>query len=461
MTAEVTAPAALDSLIPAEPGEAALGVLAETEQQVLGAAMAGHMDAVDLEIAHWRDPLHQALYARMVDRHGRGLPVDAMSMAQAITTDRTLQPHQRRALLTYLPRLVAVDGLPAGPVADSVDYIRAAAARRMMGQMAVRLHRVAGDADPDELVDELDRARDALAAATATSQRPDAGLGASIEAYLNSSGEAVRRVPAPYADLTALLDGGMVGGQLIVIAGRPAMGKSVVGLDVVRTATKHGRRVLLVSLEMSQAEISARYLSAVARVPLTVVRQMREHPERVSREDYARMADVASDLARLDDLVRVIDPAAAGAYTVAALRRQLAALRTLGNPADIVIVDYLQLLTPARRGENRQTEVAEMTRALKLLALEMDVPMVVMAQLNRGPEQRADKRPQVADLRESGAVEQDSDVVILLHREDAYEPGGPRAGEMDLIVGKNRNGPTATVTVAFQGHFARAVDMAR
>lgn len=459
----MTVEADLDGLIPVEPGEAHLDVLAETERQILGAILntSATMDDVALEIAHWRDPMHQALYARMVDRHGRGLPVDAMAMMRAITTDRTLQQHQRRALLDYLPGLVALDGLPAGPLADGVAYVRAAAVRRLTGQLSARLHRLANDAEPDELVDQLDRARDALIAASGTAERPDAGLGASIEAYLNGDGQTVRRVPTPYADLTTLLDGGWTGSQLIVIAGRPAMGKSVVALDVVRHAAAEGQRVLLVSLEMSKAEISARYLAAAARVPLSVVRQMREHPEQVGRDEYARMAEVAGQIAQLDDLVRVIDPAAAGAYTVAALRRQLAALRKLGTPAGIVVVDYLQLLTPARRGENRQTEVAEMTRALKLLALEMDVPIVVVAQLNRGPEQRADKRPQVSDLRESGAVEQDADVVILLHREDAYEPGGPRAGEMDLIVGKHRNGPTATITVAFQGHYARAADMAR
>jgi len=110
--------------------------------------------------------------------------------------------------------------------------------------------------------------------------------------------------------------------------------------------------------------------------------------------------------------------------------------------------------------ENRQQEVSEFSRQLKLLAKELDVPIVAVAQLNRGPEQRADKRPQLADLRESGAIEQDSDMVVLLHREDAYERESPRAGEADLIVAKHRNGPTATVTVAFQGHYSRFVDMA-
>jgi replicative DNA helicase len=126
----------------------------------------------------------------------------------------------------------------------------------------------------------------------------------------------------------------------------------------------------------------------------------------------------------------------------------------------LVVVDYLQLMSSGRRIESRQQEVAEFSRSLKLLAKELDVPVVAISQLNRGPEQRSDKRPQLSDLRESGAIEQDADLVILLHREDLYERESPRAGEADLIVAKNRNGPTRDIVVAFQGHYSRFVDMA-
>jgi replicative DNA helicase len=125
----------------------------------------------------------------------------------------------------------------------------------------------------------------------------------------------------------------------------------------------------------------------------------------------------------------------------------------------LVIIDYLQLMSSPKRTESRQQEVSEMSRSLKLLAKELQVPVVALSQLNRGPEQRQDKKPMLSDLRESGSIEQDADV-ILLHREDAYERESPRAGEADLIIAKHRNGPTATVTVAFQGHYSRFVDMA-
>ena len=127
----------------------------------------------------------------------------------------------------------------------------------------------------------------------------------------------------------------------------------------------------------------------------------------------------------------------------------------------LVIVDYLQLMTSGKRVESRQLEVSEFSRQMKLLAKELEVPVIALSQLNRGPEQRTDKKPQMSDLRESGSLEQDADMVILLHREDAYERESPRAGEADLIVAKHRNGPVDTITVAFQGHYARFVDMAQ
>jgi replicative DNA helicase len=125
----------------------------------------------------------------------------------------------------------------------------------------------------------------------------------------------------------------------------------------------------------------------------------------------------------------------------------------------IIVLDYLQLMSSPKRTESRQQEVSELSRGLKLLAKELEVPVIAVSQLNRGPEQRTDKRPQLSDLRESGAIEQDADMVLLLHREDYYEKESPRAGEADFIVAKHRNGPTDTITVAFQGHFSRFVDM--
>ena len=192
-----------------------------------------------------------------------------------------------------------------------------------------------------------------------------------------------------------------------------------------------------------------RLLSAEARVPLQSMRT-----GLMSEDDWTKLARRMSEV--VDAPMFIDDSPNMSMMEIRAKCRRLKQRHDL----KFVIVDYLQLMSAPHRVENRQQEVSEMSRSLKLLAKELEVPVVALSQLNRGPEQRTDKRPMLSDLRESGSIEQDSDVVILLHREDQYEKESPRAGEADLIVAKHRNGPTATVTVAFQGHYSRFVDMA-
>ena len=206
---------------------------------------------------------------------------------------------------------------------------------------------------------------------------------------------------------------------------------------------------VLFSLEMGRNEITMRLLSAEARVPLSTMRT-----GQMNDDDWARLARRMSEVA--DAPLFIDDSPNMSMMEIRAKCRRL----KQRNDLKFVIIDYLQLMSSPKRVENRQQEVSEMSRSLKLLAKELDVPVVALSQLNRGPEQRTDKKPLLSDLRESGSIEQDADVVILLHREDAYERESPRAGEADLIVAKHRNGPTATVTVAFQGHYSRFVDMA-
>jgi replicative DNA helicase len=237
---------------------------------------------------------------------------------------------------------------------------------------------------------------------------------------------------------------------MIVIAARPGIGKSTLALDLARAATvRHGMATVMFSLEMSRNEITMRLLSAEARVPLQHMRT-----GQLGDEDWTRLARRMSEV--VDAPLFIDDSPNMSMMEIRAKCRRLKQRHDL----KMVIIDYLQLMSSPRRVENRQQEVSEMSRSLKLLAKEIEVPVIAISQLNRGPEQRTDKRPLLSDLRESGSIEQDSDVVIMLHREDKYEPESPRAGEADLIVAKHRNGPTATVTVAFQGHYSRFVDMA-
>jgi replicative DNA helicase len=240
-------------------------------------------------------------------------------------------------------------------------------------------------------------------------------------------------------------------GQLIVIAGRPGLGKSTLGMDIMRSASlKHGLASVLFSLEMGRSEITMRLLSAEARVQLKNMRngQMSDNDwNKLAR----RMGEVASAPLFIDDSPNL---------TMMEIRAKARRLKQR-HDLKLVVVDYLQLMTSPKRVENRQQEVAEMSRSLKLLAKDLGVPIIAISQLNRGAEQRADKKPQLSDLRESGAIEQDADIVILLHREDAYDKESPRAGEADLIVAKNRNGPTMDVVVAQTLHYSSFGDMAR
>ena len=225
---------------------------------------------------------------------------------------------------------------------------------------------------------------------------------------------------------------------------------SALALDFARAATiRHQLPTVIFSLEMGRNEITMRLLAAEARVPMHVMRS-----GQMSDDDWARLARRMSEVA--DAPLFIDDSPNMSLMEIRAKCRRLKQRHDL----KLVIIDYLQLMSSPKRVENRQQEVSEMSRSLKLLAKELEVPVVALSQLNRGPEQRTDKKPMVSDLRESGSIEQDADVVILLHREDAYEKESPRAGEADLIVAKHRNGPTATVTVAFQGHYSRFVDMA-
>jgi replicative DNA helicase len=225
---------------------------------------------------------------------------------------------------------------------------------------------------------------------------------------------------------------------------------STLALDLARASAVHaGLASVIFSLEMSRNEITMRLLSAEARVALQHMRT-----GQLSDDDWTRLARRMSEVA--DAPLFIDDSPNMSMVEIRAKCRRLKQRHDL----KLVIVDYLQLMSSPKRVENRQQEVSELSRSLKLLAKELNVPVVALSQLNRGPEQRTDKRPMLSDLRESGSIEQDSDMVILLHREDAYERESPRAGEADFIVAKHRNGPTTTVTVAFQGHYSRFVDMA-
>ena len=251
----------------------------------------------------------------------------------------------------------------------------------------------------------------------------------------------------PWAELRRLVPH-LRPGQLVTVAARPSLGKSLVAQDLARyTGLRRQIPCVLFTLEQDRDEVMDRLLAAEAGVLL-------EHitGKELTDSDWSRIA-AARD--RFEDSRLVIDDAPK--ITAPHIRARLRGLARR-EPAKLAIVDYLQLMDGGPQAESRQREVAALVGDLKGIAREFRIPVVMCCQLNRGPEQRQDKRPHMSDARETGSVENDSDVAILIHREDFYDPESARAGEADLIVDKNRNGPRGTATIRFQGHYARFVD---
>jgi replicative DNA helicase len=225
---------------------------------------------------------------------------------------------------------------------------------------------------------------------------------------------------------------------------------STLGMDFLRSCSiKHQMPSVIFSLEMSKTEIVMRLLSAEAKIKLADMRS-----GRMNDDDWTRLARRMSEISEaplyIDDSPNL---------TMMEIRAKARRLHQKAG-LKLIVLDYLQLMTSGKKVESRQQEVSEFSRQIKLLAKELEVPVVAMSQLNRGPEQRTDKKPMLSDLRESGSIEQDADMVILLHRPDAFERDDPRGGEADLIIAKHRAGPTKTITVAHQLHLSRFTNMA-
>ncbi|SDT70654.1 primary replicative DNA helicase [Streptomyces sp. TLI_053] len=428
------------------------------EQSVLGGMLLSKdaiADVVEvLKPADYYRPAHELVHGAILDLYARGEPADPITVAGELTKRGELQ---RVGGPGYLHTLV--NSVPTA--ANAEYYAQIVHERAVLRRLVEAGTRIAGmgyaaEGDVDEIVN---AAQAEIYAVTEQRTNEDyAPLADIMEGALDeiesigSRNGQMSGVPTGFADFDALTNG-LHPGQMIVIAARPAMGKSTLALDFARACSIHHKLPSVIfSLEMGRNEIAMRLLSAEARVALHHMRS-----GSMTDDDWTRVArrmpDVSEAPLFIDDSPNL---------SMMEIRAKCRRLKQR-NDIKLVVIDYLQLMQSggSRRAENRQQEVSDMSRNLKLLAKELEVPVIALSQLNRGPEQRTDKRPMVSDLRESGSIEQDADMVILLHREDAYEKESPRAGEADLIVAKHRNGPTATITVAFQGHYSRFVDMTR
>ena len=425
------------------------------EQSVLGGMLLSKdaiADVVEtIRSGDFYRPAHGVIYDAILDLYGRGEPVDAVTVAAEL---QKLGEIGRIGGAPYLHTLVSMV-----PTASNAGYyariVREQAILRRLVEAGSRITQLGYQAtgDVDDIVDRAQaEVYDVTERRTSEDYLPLRDIMNDalneIEAISNRGGEMIG-VPTGFSELDRYTNG-LHPGQLIILAARPAIGKSTLGLDICRSASiKHGLTSVIFSLEMSRNEITMRLLSAEAQVPL--------HHMRSGTMSDADWQKLAAKMGTVSDAPLFIDDSPN--MTLMEIRAKCRRLKQR-HDLRLVVVDYLQLMTSGKRVESRQQEVSEFSRSLKLLAKELDVPVIAISQLNRGPEQRTDKKPMLSDLRESGSLEQDADMVVLLHREDFYEKESPRAGEADFIMAKHRNGPTATVTVAFQGHYSRFVDMA-
>ncbi|MCU1471928.1 MAG: dnaB [Glaciihabitans sp.] len=395
-------------------------------------------------------PKHEIIFDAVMNLYSHGEPTDVIAVTDELTKSGEIGRAGGAEYLHTLTGLVptaANAGFYASIVAEKAVLRRLVEAGTRIVQM--------GYASEGEVVDLVNNAQAEIYGVTGGVESEDyvpliEAINTAtdeIEAAAGRDGQMVG-VPTGFAALDSLTNG-LHPGQLIILAARPAIGKSTLALDFARAAAVHNDMPTIVfSLEMGRSEIAMRLLSAEASIPLQNMRKGTIH-----QQDWSTLASVRGKIA---DAPLYIDDSPN--MTLVEIRAKCRRLKQKVG-LKMVIIDYLQLMTSGKKVESRQQEVSEFSRALKLLAKEIGVPVIAISQLNRGPEQRSDKKPMLSDLRESGSLEQDADMVILLHREAAYEKDSPRQGEADLIIAKHRNGPTDTIVVGFHGHFSRFVDL--
>jgi replicative DNA helicase len=433
------------------------------EQSVLGAMLInpraiGDVLGAGLQSAEYYRPAHSVIHDAIVAEYAAGDAADPITISRALEKAGELA---RCGGPAYLHGLV--ESAPSS--ANAEYYAVIVREKAKLRQLGVALNRglqqvYSAEGDTEKVVQDI-QAQVIEASSGGDVGTQELGLApvrASAEAVLDAiqavdSGTVPVGLPWGFQDLDALT-GGAHPGQMICIAGRPGMGKSTAGLDIARSASVgHGLGMAFFSLEMSRVELIKRLISAEGKVPLHHM----QTKNGMTDWDWEQVARILPEITAAP--LYIDDSPDLTMTSIRTKARQMASEVELKG----IVIDYLQLLRSGggRKYESRQQEVSDISRSIKLLAKELNIPVFALSQLNREAEKRSDRKPQASDLRESGAIEQDSDLIVLIHREDAYEKESPRAGEADFIVAKNRSGPTATITVAFQGHYSRFVDMTR
>ena len=425
----------------------------EAEQAVLGGLFVSPIrfpDVAELvKAADFADPRHQVLFATLGELTRTGRVIDLVVVLDALEGQGRLEQAGGMAYVVTLAR----DTPSAANVRAYAAVVRNHARRRALLTLSEQLGQwTLAERDVEAVLSRLQQAITAMDAAAAL-----AGplvLADLLPEVLNQLEERSQRqpgtrlgVPMGLADVDDRLDG-FCPGRLYVVAGRPGHGKSVFGLQAARAAVQWGRDALLFTLEMPHAEVMHRLLSAEQ--PLDYGRLQ------AARMDAAEWQGLTATAERLARAQLWIDDSSS--LTIADLLTRARRLHRR-QPLGLVVVDYLSLVT-GEQSERRDLEVGSVTRALKQLAKELSAPVLLLAQLNRKLEERADKRPIMSDLRESGAVEQDADAVLFLYRDDLYHPDSADKGCAELIIGKNRAGKTGTIPLMFRGEHCTFLPLA-
>jgi replicative DNA helicase len=427
----------------------------EAEESVLGSMMlSGEAIAAVVDVVKAEDfyrSSHHRIYEAMLAIYARGEPVDAITAVEELKRRHALEEVGGPLYVYNL-----VESVPTPASAAYYAHIVAdhALLRRLIKAASDIMSRAyAVPEDPRKAADEAE----ALVYAVSRHREQDQAvpLGVLVDEsmsaleHIQQRDSAFAGIPSGFVDLDNLLSG-LQKGNLIIVAARPGVGKSSFVTNIARNVAVDGNApVAMFSLEMSRFEIGMRLLCGEARVGWDRVRT-----GRVATDEWTRIVEAAEVLHEAP--LYIVD---SGNVTIVDIRAKARRLRSSREGLGLIIVDYLQLMSGHIRVDNRQQEVAEISRSLKLLAKELEIPVIAVSQLNRNPETRADTRPQLSDLRESGSIEQDSDIVMFIHREDSDDP--QVKGKADLIVAKHRNGPTGSIPLTFLPHLTLFRNFAR
>lgn len=427
-----------------------------SERALLGAAITSTDLALavigKVRAAEIRDPANRTVYEMVVDLAGQGHQISpGVVLAEIAKTDKLVAGGLDA---NYLHELFEGRALP-----DELDYhvgnVKARAFKVGLDLLGARCRQLASDqaSTPEDDAELLQSWFDELMGTGGdggTSQAADLIYEVLDEIEQGSDRDVVT---TGFTDLDALMS--IRPGQLIVVGARPGAGKSTLGMDLARHVGINLREpVYVLTLEMGRKELMKRMISAEAKVSLHSLLHHRLGKELLTDDDWRRMNDATK---RIQDSSITIDDAPG--VGLARVRARLRHMKRTGG-VRIAVIDYLGIMCTSGRAETQEQAIAQLTRGLKQIAREIEIPIILLAQLNRQVMGRQDRKPMSSDLKGSGAIEADADAVILIHRDDLYEKESPRAGEADLIVDKHRSGPTATVTVVFQGHYSRFMDMA-